>query len=311
MGVKFSKSSGWCRLRLQVAAILFLSVQIVAQSGTAKTVAEIVLNPLGVRVPPRGTSSATRMELLFVSDTYMVLLIEKDPLHEPSHLILYEIGEGGVRAAKTLSLGEAVLPISSSPAVPVKVLEWVDSEHFAYWTYLGEGHRWLCDMEVNCREDKQGVTPITLPHAANCGLQDLLGFIDAERAVCLAPRAHKSRSPAIVIDSSGHRLYEVERAALPWDARLVSSVQGQRFGLEWKLNTALQRLSLACIDDCPPAGSQHFVIFNTSDGREVQSFNWDPRPYNLDVLPALSPSGKTAAFVRADRLAIYSLDYRH
>jgi hypothetical protein len=306
--MKVTKSSAWCCFRLQVAAILFLSVQAVAQTGTAKEVAEIDLRPLGVTIPLRETPSATAIELLFVSDTYLVLLEENNPLHEPSHLILYEIGKGAVRAEKTLKLSEAVLPISSSPVVSLKALERVDTGHFAYWTYLGKARRWLCDMDLDCREDKQGATPITPPHVENCGPGDLLGFLDTEKAVCLVPRAHSSESPAIAMDSSGHRLYEAERTALPWDAKLVSSVKDQRFGLEWKSYTASQALSLACIDDCPPAGRQYFVIFNTSDGKKLQRFEWDPRPYNLDVLPALSPSGKIAAFVKGGRLAIYSLD---
>jgi hypothetical protein len=135
-----------------------------------------------------------------------------------------------------------------------------------------------------------------------------MGLIDTHMAVCLMPRV-KTKWSAVVLDSSGRHLYVVEQGKLPWDASLVSSIQGQRFGLEWKSNTVMQLLDpLACIDECPPAGREHFAIFDSSDGRKLQDFEWDPRPFNLYVLPALSPSGKTAAFVRADKLVLYSLD---
>jgi len=84
----------------------------------------------------------------------LILLEENNPLHEPSHLILYEIGKGAVRAEKTLKVSEAVLPISSSPVVSVKVLERVDTEHFAYWTYLGNAHRWFCDTSSIAHKTK-------------------------------------------------------------------------------------------------------------------------------------------------------------
>ena len=298
---------------MQVAAASILSIQAIAQTGTVKPVAEVNLKPLGVSVPAQRSVSATAMELLFLSDSHLVVLEENArPGQSPdAHLMLYEIEKSGIRQKKSASLPEGVMPISLSNTVHEKVLEWVDSDHFAYWTYLGKSVRWLCDSDLNCRDTKEGPSSITLSHAGECTSGDLLGFIDVERAVCLVPRADAKWS-AIVMGPSGHHLYEVEQGALPWDARMVSSVQGQRFGLEWESNTFLQLLNpVACIDECPPAGRQHFVVFNSTDGRNAQSFEWDPRHYNLHVLPAISPPGKTAALVSTDKLAIYSLDSLH
>lgn len=305
--MKIIKGTTRC-LPVRVAVAFILSVQAIAQAGTGRLLSEIALKPLTVTIPARGSVSATEIELLFISDSFLALVDERVGEPGDAHLTLYGIGGGSLRTEKTLNLGQAILPISTSPVTPSKALEWVDSEHFAYWTYLGKFRRWLCDTDLNCREDKHGILPTTLLHPGDCRSEDLLGLVDAARAVCLVPRAH-AKSSAIVMDLSGRHLYQVEQGALPWDARLVTSVQGERFGLEWKSNTVLQLLNpLACIDECPPSGRQHFVVFNSSDGKMLRDFEWDPRPFNLDVLPALSPSGKTAAFVRADKLAIYSLD---
>jgi hypothetical protein len=249
------------------------------------------------------------MELLFLSDSHLVVLTENDRPGNAlnARLVLYEIGNGIAQQRKTLSLGEGVMPIRSNNAGS-KVLESIDSDHFVYWTYLGKADQWLCDSALNCRDTKIGPAPITLPHAGDCPSNDLLGFIDTGRAACLVPRAHAKWSTTIM-DSSGHDLYVVEQGVLPWDTRLVTSIEGQRFGLEWESNTFLQLLvPLACIDECPPSGRQQFEVFNSIDGTKVRSFEWDPRPYNLYVLPALSPSGKTAAFVMKDKLEIRSLN---
>jgi hypothetical protein len=296
--------------RLQIAAVFLLSLPIHAQTGPARLVAEFDLKQLGVRVPEKGSVSATALELLFLSDSYLALLEENDLPGKPRNprLMLYEIGEGVLRPKKTIDPGEAVLPISPSGVRPEKVLEWVDSEHFVYWTYSAKARRWLCDTDLNCKQDNEELALETVPTARVCTPTDFLGFIDAHRAVCLVVRGGTKWS-ADVVDTTGHLLYEVEQGTLPWDARMVNSIQGERFGLEWESNTFLQlRDPLACIDECPSAGRQQFVVFNSSDGRTLQSFVWDPRPYNLYVLPGLSPSGKTAAFVRKDKLVIYSLD---
>ena len=50
------------------------------------------------------------------------------------------------------------------------------------------------------------------------------------------------------------------------------------------------------------------MVFDSDDGEMVQSFGWDPRPYNLYVLPGLSPSGRMAAFVMKDKLVVYLLE---
>jgi hypothetical protein len=295
--------------RLQIAAIFLLSLSVYPQTGPARLVAEIDLKQLGVNVPAKGSVSTTSLELLFLSDNYLILLQENHrPDKSMNRLTVYEIGEGIFRPKKTIDPGEGVLPISPSGAPSVKVLERIDSEHFVYWAYRGKSARWLCDTDLNCKEDKEESALETVPPARICRPTDFLGFIDAHRAVCLVVRGGTKWS-ADVDDTTGHLLYEVEQGTLPWDARMVNSGQGERFGLEWESNTFLQLLvPLACIDECPPAGSQQFVVFDSRDGRIVQSFEWDPRPYNLHVLPGLSPSGKTAAFVKKDKLVIYSLD---
>jgi hypothetical protein len=295
---------------MKIAAIFLLAVPISAQAGSAKLVGEFDLKPLGAKVPPSGDPSRTSIEILFLSDSHLVLLAENNPPGErrDTELVLYEIEKGIVRPGKMISLGIGVLPISLIGPRPERVLEWIDSEHFAYWTHLGKSGRWLCDTNLSCAEDKEEIAVGPLPHAGNCEPEDFLGYIDPQRAVCLAPGAHTKWS-AVVTDPLGRRLYEVEHEAMPWDALMVKNVQGSRFGLTWESSTFFQLLDpLACLDDCPPAGKQQFVVFNSSDGRMLQRFEWDPRPYNLYALPGLSPSGETAAFVRKDKLVIYSLE---
>ena len=292
------------------AAILLVSIPVCAQAGSVKLVAEFDLNPLGVKVPPSGDVSRTSIEILFLSDSDLVLLDSNNPSdgRRDTKLALYEIG-GGIARLKTLvSSVEGFVPISVAGPQPVRALERIDSEHFAYWIYLGKAHRWLCDENLNCKEDKEERIAGPIPHAVNCDPEDFLGYANPQRAVCLAPGAHTKWS-AVVTDLAGHRLYEVEHEAMRWDALMVNSVQGRRFGLVWGSNTFIQLLKpFACFDECPPAGRQQFVVFDSDDGEMVQSFGWDPRPYNLYVLPGLSPSGRMAAFVMKDKLVVYLLE---
>jgi hypothetical protein len=297
------------RFWIRIATAFFLSSQLYAQTGSAELVTEIDLKQLGVKVPARGAVSKTALELLFLSDSDLAVLQENDRpgKSKEAHLMLYELGKGIIQPKKAISPSEWVMPISHD----VKAMELIDPEHFVYRTYLGEAGRWLCDADLNCKEVRVELESGALPHAGECKSEDLLGFIDPQEAVCLR-NAARTKFSADVIDTKGHLIYEVERRALPWNTKMVSSAQGQRFGLEWTSNTVLQLLDpLACIDECPPAGKQQFVILDSISGRIMQSFEWDPRPYNLYVLPALSPSGNTAAFVRKDKLVVYSLDALH
>jgi hypothetical protein len=293
------------RFGLQMAAVFFgFSIQAVAQPGGPHAVAKIDLKPLGVKAQPHGWPSEIAIELLFISDRFLALLAESQD-RKDSHLILYEVGDRAVRPIKSVTLDKTVARISPARLDPINVLEWVDSEHFAYWSHLG---RWICNTDLNCREGEPGEPLTAIPQTAGCNSHDLLGFIDAEKAVCLTYR----KASAMVIDLSGHRLYELKQRNVPWDATLITSVHGRRFGLEWTSNTFWQLLEpLACLDECPTPGRSQFVIFNSSDGRKIRQFEWDPRPYNLYAAPALSPSGKTTAFVRRDSLEIYSLDAEH
>jgi hypothetical protein len=290
--------------------LLAMNLSVCAQVACAKLVAEFDLKPLGVKEPPSGDVSRTSIEILFLSDSHLVLLAENNPPDDRKHteLALYEIGAGIVRPKMVISLAEGVLPISFFGPRPERVLEWIDSEHFAYWTYVGRAGRWLCDMNLYCREDKEEMIAGPIPHAVNCDPNDFLGYANAQRAVCLIPGAHTKWS-AVVTDPGGRRLYGVEHEAMQWDALMVKNIQGGRFGLTWESNAFIQLLNpLACFDDCPPAGRQQFVVFNSDDGKMLKSFQWDPRPYNLHVLPALSPSGKMAAFARKDKLLVYLLE---
>jgi hypothetical protein len=299
-------------MRKVITVLLLLATansSVSAQAGSAKLVAEFDLKPLGVKVPPSGDASRTSIEILFLSDSHLVLLDSNNPPdgRGDTQLALYEIGGGIARLKRMVSSVEGFVPISVTGPRPERVLEWMDSEHFAYWTYLGKARRWLCDANLNCKEDTEEAEAEPLSHVVNCDSNNFLGYISAQRAVCLVPGTHTKWS-AVVTDPDGHRIYEVEHEAMQWDALMVKSVQGSRFGLVWESNTFFQLLKpFACIDDCPPAGRQQFVVFNADNGRMVQSFAWDPRPYNLYVLPALSPSGKTTAFVSKDKLEVYLL----
>ena len=294
----------------KIAAVFLMAVPIWAQAGSAKLVGEFDLKPLGVKVPPPGNVSGTSIEILFLSDSSLVLLDSNNPPdgRRDTRLALYEIGGGTARLKKMVSSVEGFVPISVTGPRPVRALEWIDSEHFAYWTYLDKARRWLCDANLNCNEDKEEMITGPIPHAVNCDPNNLLGYANPQRAVCLTECAH-AKCSAVVNDPGGLRLYEVEHEAMQWDTLMVKSVQGSLFGLTWESNTFFQLLKpFACIDDCPPGGRQQFAVFNSEDGRIQQSFKWDPRPYNLYVLPALSPSGKTAAFVKKDKLVVYLLE---
>jgi hypothetical protein len=150
--------------RLQIAAIFLLSLSVYPQTGPARLVAEIDLKQLGVNVPAKGSVSTTSLELLFLSDNYLILLQENHrPDKSMNRLTVYEIGEGIFRPKKTIDPGEGVLPISPSGAPSVKVLERIDSEHFVYWAYRGKSARWLCDTDLNCKEDKEESALETVP----------------------------------------------------------------------------------------------------------------------------------------------------
>jgi hypothetical protein len=113
----------------------------------------------------------------------------------------------------------------------------------------------------------------------------------------------------IVVDASGAERYRLNLHGLSWNPHFASSADGERFGLEWTSNTRAQLLEpLACIDECPNPSVQQFMVFSTSNGRLLGQFKWDPRPTNLYVVPALSPSGKLAAMIQDHVLRIYSLE---
>jgi len=114
-----------------------------------------------------------------------------------------------------------------------------------------------------------------------------------------------------VVNSTGTELYRVDLHAitskLPWNTHLISSASGKLFGAEWTANSKLQLLNpFACIDECPIAALQYFVVFSSADGKLVHSFEWDPRPWNLYVIPALSPDGTMAAVVQGGFLKVYA-----
>jgi len=115
-----------------------------------------------------------------------------------------------------------------------------------------------------------------------------------------------------VVTSAGLEPFRVSRRTLPkvpWDAKLISSAQGDFLGVEYTANSRLQLLEpLACIDECPTPAIEQFVVLSSVDGRLIHSFKWDPRPWNLYVEPALSPDGKLAALVQGASLKIYALE---
>ena len=305
------------RLALQIAAFLF-SIQIHAQADSAQLIAEIDVMHPGGRVSIEGPSPPTAAEILFLSDVRLVVLAEnlRPGQAKNASLTLFEIEKGGARQLNTIPVSESVLPISMDSARPSKVLEWVDPEHFMYWTYFGgSASRWLCDTNLDCRSANAGYEPGSIPHAASCNDIDFLGLINTEMAICFGAPA-KLKWSGIVFDRTGRQVYTVEPHALPrsspWTATFVGTIDGRRFGLDWESNTRLQLLMpLACIDECAPAGREDLVVFDSSSGKELRAFKWDPRRNSAFVFPALSPSGETVAFLRSNRLAIYALANTH
>jgi hypothetical protein len=144
---------------------------------------------------------------------------------------------------------------------------------------------------INIRSD---VSPVSL---ANVGFDSV---------AYLSGKSHQ----LAVVSSAGTEPYRVDLHAfpkLPWDTHLISSADGKLFGAEWTANTKLQMLKpFACIDECPIPALQYFLVFSSADGKLIHSFEWDPRPWNLYVIPALSPDGTMAAVVQGGSLKVYA-----
>jgi hypothetical protein len=297
-------------LRMRNLAAFLVAAPICAQAAPTMLMARIDLKPLGVKATKHGDASDTGIELLFLSDRFLVVVLEEDRPEESwsRQLLLYDLEGGTARLKKVRALGIEVLPVSTGRRIMyIKVLERINSDHFAYVTYRGKAGRQICDTDLNCRSGGLTEAPAIATQVKNCDRSDLLGFIDGHRAVCTFP-GRRAKYSAAVMDTGGRVLYKVEQQTLPWDAEMVNSAEGKRFGLVWQSNSVIQLLNpLACIDECPPAARERLEVFNSADGKKVEGFAWDPRPFNIDALPALSPSGDTAAFIDEDELVVYAL----
>ena len=131
----------------------------------------------------------------------------------------------------------------------------------------------------------------------------------------LTSAAHRLPVPAyqlLATKDTGHPLYRLDLhllPGLPWNPDLTADASGRLFAVHWTRNAWWQLLHLlACIDECPPPPAfERVALFHAVDGSLAQAFLWDPRPWNLHAVPALSPDGTRIALVQRNLLTIYAL----
>jgi hypothetical protein len=115
----------------------------------------------------------------------------------------------------------------------------------------------------------------------------------------------QNKKVAIIANTDGTSLYSVP-VAKPWQAELLVSVSGVRFGISeygyTRLNSLLNPLD---IDNGRPPDLQRVRVMEVGTGKLAAEFEWDPRPYV--VPPALSPTGHHVAVIRQGTLEVYEI----
>ena len=353
-------------------ALLFVTSYVSAQGAQPRLVAEVNLESLGVAIPGASEVSRHAMELLFLSDSRIVMFDSIAPNYtNDSPLTL-----AGDRRFISVdaSRGAIVQTIALEPK------EWGDARQWAQLQRISDDEfaiahttgMMFCNAGLECKQGAplvgtfqfapngshfvissatQGdrrwadysrelkplgsyaegafsqilvankgvffVSPSQLRFYATAGASAVNLRSDASPAsLALAGSdgvayLRGNKHELAVVRSNGSEPYQVNLRslpAMPWNTHLVSSADGRLFGAEWTANTKLQLINpFACIDECPVPGLQYFAVFSANDGKLVASFEWDPRPWNMYVVPALSPDGTLTALVQGSTLKIYAL----
>ncbi len=351
--------------------LLLLALPVSAQIQQPRLVSDVDLRKLGVQAPPAEWISRSTIEILFLSDSRLLLLNSpRFPLDNLTGMQLSSIDVANGAILRTV-------PLASNQWSDIRKwaqLQRVSNVEFAIAHFTGI---MFCNADLECKQGPQLVGPFQvapdgshfvigppLPPRQNGkqwreydqDLNQLGSYPEDPHAEMLAGnhgtffaspselRYYSTGQPSAitigsdvspvslsltnvgtdsvayltgkshqlaVVSPAGIEPYRVDLHAFPklaWDTHLVSSADGELFGAEWTANTKLQLLKpFACIDECPPPALQYFLVFSSADGKLVHSFEWDPRPWNLYVIPALSPDGTMAAMVQGASLKIYAL----
>jgi len=258
----------WLKWKVLIA----VSVQAFGQTVSPNLLTEFDLRAFGLQVPKKGEVSAHDMLILFLSEDRLLLLDQGQPT-------ILDVSHGTARRA-----GVSDIP------------EWFAPDGNA-------GHGLLFNLRMRDYFYAGGEKSPDALYA--CRSYWPMGIVNGQSILCLRPQHHEP----IIVDYSGSERYHLKLHGLPWNPHFVPSARGEKFGLEWSSNSWIQLLDpLACIDSCPTPTIEQFMVFSSSDGRLLAAFRWDPRPCNLYVVPALSPGGTRAAFVKNDRIVVYSLE---
>jgi hypothetical protein len=126
-------------------------------------------------------------------------------------------------------------------------------------------------------------------------------FLNSELLACLDWYA--SEVVVTGMDAKPIRRYAVAKA---WRTKLISTASGTRFGILEHGYTLLNSLfNFLDIDDGRPENFQRVRVIDVSSGKELGLLEWDPRPSGIK--PALSPSGRLIARVRAGILEVFRM----
>lgn len=127
-------------------------------------------------------------------------------------------------------------------------------------------------------------------------------FLNPESLACLDWGA----SEVVVTDMDARpiRRYRVDKA---WRTGILPASAGTRFGIYEHGYTVLNSiLNFYDIDDARPQDFQRVRVIDMLSGNEVFRLEWDPRPHLIK--PALSPSGRRIALVRAGMLEVFQVN---
>jgi hypothetical protein len=121
-----------------------------------------------------------------------------------------------------------------------------------------------------------------------------LGYLDSRSAEALVAG----------IDGKPLRRYKVSNV---WGTSFLPAVSGKRFAIYEHGYSALNKiLNFPDIAVGRPENYQRVRVIDQSSGRELLSLEWDPRP--TQMTPALSPSGRHLARVKAGILEVFRLN---
>jgi len=127
----------------------------------------------------------------------------------------------------------------------------------------------------------------------------------------LAGYANRMNEPSklVVRRLDGTIMYQIALEAEWSGTRLITSTSGRRFCVDER---GYSRWSLPHLLGYG-GGAVHYNferirVFETTSGRELFNFKWDPRPYTSElVTPALAPNGRRVGIVRNGYLEVFNV----